>query len=369
MQIAPFKIKRLDAFPLRIPFHDFVVGPRITPQAWRDFEIVLVRIEADDGTVGWGECFAYSCQTAVLAAVRDMVFPLLIGREVSDITKLNHELQVRLHIFGRYGITMFAISGVDIALWDLAARQAGQPLAAFIGKPRRARIPAYASLVRYADPQQTAAIAKQAASQHYRYIKLHEIAFEPIEAARRAIGPEIGLMTDVNCSWSLAEAQTMLRWLKPLDMVWVEEPIFPPEDYDALRSLAGFGVPLSAGENACTAVEFARLCSAVTYPQPSVIKIGGITEFLKVAADAAARGKTLMPHSPYFGPGYWATLQLSALLGEPSLFEFMYCTPDAWLDPAIPMPENGSIAVPQTPGLGFAPDAHVMQAFSARTGG
>ena len=85
MQITPFRIARLDAFALRIPFHDFVVGPRPSPQGWREFDMVLVRVETDDGVVGWGECFAYSCLRATLAAVQDMAFPLLLGREVTDI--------------------------------------------------------------------------------------------------------------------------------------------------------------------------------------------------------------------------------------------------------------------------------------------
>ena len=366
MTITPFKLARLDAYPLRIPFGDFVVGPRATPRGWRDFEIVLVRLETTEGVVGWGECFAYSCQRAALAAVEDMVFPLLAGREIADIAAVNQELQFRLHIFGRYGITMFAISAVDIALWDIAAQRAGKPLADFLGEVKRRTIPAYASLVRYAEPALTAAIASRAAAENYRHIKLHEIAFEPIAAARQAIGPSIGLMTDVNCSWSLSEAEAMLQRLQPLAMHWVEEPIFPPEDYGTLATLARFGIPLSAGENACTSVEFARLCDSLTYPQPSVIKLGGISEFLKVIALAAARGQAIMPHSPYFGPGYWATLHLSALLGEASLFEFMYCAPDAWLDPAVPLPEGGSIPLPRRPGLGFTPDEQVLRKFALR---
>ncbi len=153
-------------------------------------------------------------------------------------------------------------------------------------------------------------------------------------------------MTDVNCSWSVAEAEAILPRLKELDLYWAEEPLFPPEDFAAIARLQRFGVALAAGENACTAVEFARLTEAVTFPQPSVTKVGGVSEFLKVAAVARASGKTLMPHSPYFGPGYQATLQLAALLPDPSLFEFLYVTTDAWLDPAMPLPRGGYLSLP-----------------------
>ena len=204
----------------------------------------------------------------------------------------------------------------------------------------------------------------RAIGEGYRHIKLHEVAYDPIAAGRRAIGPGVPLMTDVNCRWNLTQAEMTLQRLKELDMFWVEEPIFPPEDFRVLKALQDrFSIPISAGENACTSVEFERLTQAVTYPQPSVTKVGGVTEFLKVARYAAIVGKTPMPHSPYFGPGYWATLHLASLLPDPSLFEFMYVKTDAWLDPNIPLPRNGKMAPPPRAGLGFEPDQDTLKRF------
>src|SRR5437868_576928 len=182
-----FRIKTLDAIPLRIPFSDQVTGQRAQPQGWREFDMVLVRAETTDGVVGWGECFAYGCLKAVHAAATDMVFPLLRDREITDIAALNTELQFQLHIWGRYGITIFAISGVDIALWDIAAKLAGKPLVDVIGTRARSEVPVYASLVRYAEPRLIEDIAARAIDEGYRHIKLHEVAFDPIAAGRRAI--------------------------------------------------------------------------------------------------------------------------------------------------------------------------------------
>ena len=165
----------------------------------------------------------------------------------------------------------------------------------------------------------------------------------------------------MNCHWSVTEAEAILPRLKALNLFWVEEPVFPPEDYDSLQRLGRFGVPLSAGENACTAVEFARLIPALAYPQPSVTKLGGVSEFIKVAELAKAAGKTLMPHSPYFGPGYWATLQLAAHLEQVGLFEFLYVKPEAFLGRGIPLPRDGRITVPADPGIGFVPDETVLE--------
>jgi L-alanine-DL-glutamate epimerase-like enolase superfamily enzyme len=356
-------IKSVEAIALQMPFDDFHQGPRAAPRGWTHFETVLVRVESTDGSVGWGESFAYSCARAVHAAVTDMVAPLVVGRGVDDIPALNRMLQQRLHIQGRYGITVFAISGLDIALWDLAAKLAGKPLAEHLGGIHCAHLPAYASLVRYGEPGIVAAIAGRAVEEGYAAVKLHEPAFDCVAAGRSAVGASIDLMTDVNCAWSEAEAEAMISRLKPLDMAWVEEPVFPPDDYDALKRLSGLGVPLAAGENACTAMEFSRLTPAVAFPQPSVIKAGGVSEFLAIAALASAAGKTAMPHSPYFGPGYWATLQLAAHLPEAGLVEFLYTRPEAWIGEDIPLPHAGHIAVPQQPGIGFTPDAAVLDRY------
>lgn len=356
-------IKSLDTITLKVPFDDLYRGERGKARGWTAFDTVLLRIEDSAGTVGWGEAFAYSCAETVATAIREMLVPLVVGREVTDVAAFTLDLQKKLHIWGRYGITIFAISGLDIALWDLAAKQAGVSLAEHLGGRQRDSVPAYASLVRYGEPAPLEEILSRACDEGYADIKLHEPTLPCIEAAREAVGEKVRLTTDVNCAWSLEEAEAILPKLKDLDLFWVEEPVFPPEDYQTLTRLGGYGVPISAGENACTAVEFTRLIDAVAYPQPSVIKVGGVSEFLKVAHIAKAAGKTIMPHSPYFGPGYWATLQLCAHLPEAGMFEFLYVEADGWLGRDISLPKDGHITVPQGPGLGFEPDEAAIQKF------
>lgn len=357
------RIQSVETVTLKTPFDDLYRGPRHKPRGWTHFDTVLVKVTTKDGLVGWGEAFAYSCASAVRAAIIETVAPLVIGRCIDDIPALNLSLQKELHIWGRYGITIFALSGLDIALWDLAAKQDGKSLAEHLGGRRRDQVPAYASLVRYGAPQPISTIVRRAVAEGYGDIKLHETTYENIAAGREAAGTDIRLTTDVNCSWTVPEAEAILPRLRALGLFWIEEPVFPPEDYDSLQRLGRFGVPLSAGENACTAVEFARLIPALAYPQPSVTKVGGISEFLKVAALAKAAGKTLMPHSPYFGPGYWTTLQLAAYLDQVGLFEYLYVKPDAFMGHDIPLPVNGQIAIPASPGLGFVPDDAVLERY------
>lgn len=336
------------------------------PTKWTHLDIALLRLETTDGLVGWGDGFAYACRTATVAAIRDMVLPLVVDQEIDDIAAFNRSLQQRLHLQGRYGITMFAISAVDIALWDIAAKQKGVSLAELLGGRRRTELPAYASLVRYGDPSAVNAFAEKAVGEGYETVKLHEIELAAIKAGRDGVGQQIRLVTDVNCNWSIDQAEELMPAMQRLGLYWVEEPVFPPDDAKRLGDLERrHGVPIASGENACTAVEFARTVPEIAFVQPSVTKVGGVTEFLAICDLAEAHGKSVMPHAPYFGPGYWATAQLMATRPVAELFEFLYIDPEAWLDPQIPLPKNGILTVPDCPGLGFEPDPELLKRYAA----
>ena len=359
------KIKSIDTIQLRIPFEDGGSGLGMTPQRWNAFDMVLVRVETESGLVGWGEAFAYFCRRSVASLIEDLVAPALIGRDASDPAALNDEMQRRFALFGRYGITVFGISGVDIALWDLKAKAEGVSLARLLtgGARLREEVTSYASLVRYGRADLVAKFSEQAAREGYPMIKLHEVTMPEIRAGRGAIDPAVQFTVDVNCSWSEAYAASVLPELKALDTLWLEEPIFPPEDWDAMKRLGTFGVPISAGENACTSVEFAHLAQAVTYPQPSVTKVGGITEFLRVAEIAKQQNRTLMAHSPYFGPGYFATLQLAAAVDPCGMFEYLWVQPQAWTASDQPLPKAGATPIPDRPGIGYEPNFAVLEQF------
>src|SRR5690606_8940890 len=144
-----------------------------------------------------------------------------------------------------------------------------------------------------------------------------------------------------------------------------EEPIWPPEDFATLGRLEReFGMALAAGENASTAFQFKHLIPEITFIQPSVTKVGGILEFIQVAEATKAAGKQLMPHCPYSGPGWWASLQLAALLPEIGMLEFLFINPAGWVGIDSPVPKNGMVAIPDAPGLGFAPDPKTLDRFT-----
>ena len=365
------KIAKVESVPLVIPFSRGVTL-KDDPGAlnWDNLDFCLVRVETDTGLVGWGDAFAYQCREAVAAAVDHMVAPKAVGRDARDIAGLMHQLQKELHLFGRYGITMFALSGLDIALWDIAAKEAGLPLYRLLGGAGTREVEAYASLFRYVDPDIVAERTSHAVDAGYTYVKLHEITVDAVAAAREAGGEGMPLMVDVNCPWTPEEARHMAMAMDLFDLHWLEEPIFPPDDHAALATLRRqTGVPLAAGENICTAVQFEQMMAAgaVDYAQPSVTKVGGITEFRKIGALAEARGVQIMPHSPYFGPGFLATLHLAQALPNPGLLERIYLFPEAELYPGAYDPQDGVFGAPGGPGLGIEPEPDVIRDFRAPT--
>ena len=363
------KIARIDSQSVKVPF-TFGGNPTgYGGRNWTTNNILLVRVETDTGLIGWGEAFCYGCTDAVRAALDHMIAPIAIGRDAGDIGRLSRDLQQMLHLFGRYGITTFALSGLDIALWDIAGKAANLPLHRLLGGAGRDSLPAYASLLKYRDPERVAARVKQALEQGYNHIKLHETEEPEVRAARLAAGDSVAIMVDTNCPWTPEEARHMALKLRQYDLFWLEEPIFPPEDFAAIAKLrAGTGVAMAAGENNCTSFQFREMfaAGAVDYAQPSVTKVGGVTEFQKVAVLADAAGVTLMPHSPYFGPGFLATLQLMAARGQPGgMIERYYMDLEASLYGELVTPVKGRFVVPTGPGLGCDPDPDVIKTYGA----
>jgi len=355
------KIAKVEAVPLVIPYS---FGGQTHHISKLDF--CLVRVETDTGLVGWGDAFAYNCRSAVAAAVSDMIAPRVVGQDATDIAGLGMMLQKQLHIFGRFGIQAYALSGLDIALWDIAAKAAGAPLHQLLGGAKRKSIPCYASLLRYGEPELVTKYCERALGEGYAAIKLHEVADAAIAAGRRAVPDALPLMLDVNCEWGPDAAVEAAKRFRPHRLQWLEEPAFPPEDYEALRAAGEAGaMPIAAGENLCFETQFQALfdAGAVTYAQPSVIKVGGITEFLKVVTLAEKYRVRIAPHSPYFGPGALATLHLLASRVPEARFEHFYLWAEATLYPGLF--EKSHLTVPDEPGLGRDPDPEVLRRYRA----
>jgi L-alanine-DL-glutamate epimerase-like enolase superfamily enzyme len=323
----------------------------------RDIETLLVRVETDDGLHGWGEGFGFSLAATTRDAVERLVAPACLGQDARDIAGIGAMLARRFHNFGRNGPVGFAISAIDIALWDIRARAAGLPLHALLGGAARARVPAYASLLRYGNPADVARNVTEAVRRGYRRIKLHEVDLACIRAARDAAPAEVPLMLDINCAFEdEAAALRFCRAVAGLNIAWVEEPVWPPEDFGAMARLrAGAGCRISAGENLGGPVDFARLfqAGAVDVAQPSVTKHGGVSAMLEVARLARQAGVALVPHCPYFGPGLLASLHLLAAAEDDAPIEIYFA--DLATPPYPLVVRDGFVEVPRAPGLGHDP--------------
>src|SRR5579871_126138 len=363
------KITDVRAHHIRIPYDAGPASFRQGASAISALDMVVVEVTTDGGLTGWGDAFAYVCPRTTCSAVTEMIAPQARGQEVPEpdkIPALMEQIQRNLHLFGRYGITMFAISGLDIALWDLAAKIKGVPLHQLIGGARRSKIPASASLLRIGKPDAIAGECENALRQGYGAIKLHEITLPPVFAARKAIGSSTPLMVDMNCPLDGPAAIAFAKDCREAHPMFLEEPVWPPEDFATLAEVRSKGgLDIAAGENACTVYQFRQMmeAGAVSHAQPSVIKVGGITEFLKVAAAADELGVKIIPHSPYFGPGYLATLQLLSMRDDGYIEVFFMKRAACLWRGRVDADASGHIDVPQGVGLGFEPDPAVMEQY------
>jgi D-galactarolactone cycloisomerase len=359
------KITRVETIVLNLPMIiDGAAVPSLGGRPRTSIDTLLVRVETDGGITGWGEAFGHRIFPATRAAIDTMLGPLYVGRDPAHVLALHDEMERMFHGVGRSGPPIYALSGIDIALWDIAGKAAGLPLYRLLGGSPRASLPAYASLLRYGTAPAVGRYTAEALERGYRHIKLHEITVPEVKAARDVAGPGVPIMVDTNCPWTVVEAIDMARRLAPFDVKWLEEPVWPPENLAGLAEVrARGGIPTAAGENYGTVWEFRRACEAgaIDYAQPSVTKIGGVTEMRRVMTVAETFGVQVVPHSAYFGPGLLASIHCVAAMPVESLVERFYCDfAENPLGEAI-HPKEGRIAVPQGPGLGVDPDPRLLQ--------
>lgn len=328
-------------------------------------ETLLVKVTSDNGLVGWGEAFGHLANPVTEQALCSLVAPFFLQQPLPDsepaIASFMQNAERALHAFGRSGPVRYALSALDIALWDLLGQQRQQPLWQLLGATRR-QVERYASLVSYAnDPEEVATQVRRAHQQGFRTLKLHETAVSAIAAARAALPANVQLMVDVNCPWTRAQASQHADELRSLDLGWLEEPIWPPDDFDGLSQLRRIGVPLAAGENVDGDFGFVNLLEsgAVDVVQPSVSKVGGITAALHVFDLAQQYRVRVVPHCFYYGAGMLATAHLVARLPDSVKMEIPWIDFEADLYPDLPRDVNFTLS--DRPGLGYQPDEQVLR--------
>ena len=297
------KIENIQVDQYRIPLP--VVLSDSTHGDMSAFELITVRVRDADGAEGVGYTYTVGRGgSAIRALIADDLTPLLMGHD-ADLVEENWRLMWwASHYVGRGGLTVHAISAIDIALWDLKARRAKLPLWRLLGGADN-KVKAYAGGIDLLFPLDQ--LLKQTADnlgRGFRAIKMkvgrdnmsEDIA--RVGEMRKFLGDGFALMVDANMRWGVDQAIRAARKLRDFDLVWLEEPTIPDDFAGHARILQEGGVPLATGENLHSLHEFDHLISAggVTYPEPDVSNCGGITVWMKVAALAAARNLQVTSH-------------------------------------------------------------------------
>ncbi|AYG62958.1 mandelate racemase/muconate lactonizing enzyme family protein [Rhizobium jaguaris] len=331
----------------------------------------LVEIVCDDGTIGWGECLGPAGPNA---AVVKAYAPRLLGRDPRDTEVIWLELYNLLRDQGQRGLTVTALSGIDIALWDIKGKHHGISVSRLLGGRFREDVKAYATgSFRKDGVDPVSDIAAETAAyvaQGFHAVKI-KIGFDVdqdiavIRAVREAIGPSIRLMIDANHGYDALEACTVGEAVAEYGVDWFEEPVIP-EQLSAYRAVrAGQPIPVAGGEtwHGRFGMREPLETRAVDIIQPDICGTGGFSEMRRIADMAAIHGVRLVPHVWGTGVAIAASLQFIAALppdpprrnGRPPILEFDR-THNPFRQAVLTKPlehVNGVVAIPDGPGLGI----------------
>jgi galactonate dehydratase len=332
---------------------------------------VLVKVTASDGTVGWGETYGIVAPEAVVAILRDVMIPVLAGRDPSDPPAIYDELYDLMRVRGASGgFYGDALAAIDIALWDVAARRAGVPLAALLGGARTQRIPAYVSGLPRATLDDRVALAKDWVAAGFPAVKYAAVVSREgvaaeMHALRTALGPAVDLMVDLHWKYTADEALAVAASLAPARPYFIEAPCAPEDVAGLARVCAAAGLPVAAGEE-WRNVHEARLRlerASLAYVQPEMGHTG-VSQFLAIARLAAAQGAAVVPHAT-IGVGVFmaASLHASSVLADCPYHEYQHSVFDRnlrFVDTAMAC-AAGHYTVPAGPGLGTVPRDDLWQ--------
>ncbi len=367
------RIARIDVHPLRATL------PKVQRTSQGDYpaiEIVVVEVETEDGTIGFGEGLCRRGAAGYARFTEDALVPRLIGRDAGDRRALWKAMRASLS--GRPGGQVVeAIATVDIALWDIAGKQTGQPIHRLLGGMGRKEVAAYASSINWLDDATVEAEVAAVLKAGFREIKVklgHPLrdAVARAKLVRRLAGDEIALYVDANWAYDVDDAMIVGRALADLGYGFFEEPI-APHDREGYRRLAQhLPIRLAAGESDFVAGEALIMLQdrSLGLIQPDVTRSGGITETWRIAELAASFNTAYAPHVGWSGAiCVAASLQLAAAAESFRTFECMvYENPlrDAFTRPLVGEGSQlveGKLAIPQGPGLGIEIDREALARF------
>ncbi len=386
------KIARIESYALRVPLGSETFHSSQAPFPERTS--CLVRLETDDGLVGWGEGGQWGPPEPVAAMIDRVLAPRLLGTDPLKIAVLWEQLYAYVRDWSRTGTGLEALSAIDIALWDIAGKALGQPVSTLLGGAHRGRLVAYATgcyyrggRERWADTRALANEARGYLETGFRALKMKIGLLSPaqdlarVRAVRDALGPDVPLMVDANHAYTPHVAIAIGRGLQEAGVYWFEEPVVPEDLAGYAQVATALDLAVAGGECEYARYGFRDLFvqRCVDIAQPDVCCVGGLTEARNIAALASAFGVQVIPHVWGSGVAIAAALHFAATLpaspatanplaphNEPVL-EFD-CNPNPLRDELLADPmrlgSDGTVAVPTAPGLGVTVVEEVLRAYT-----
>lgn len=358
------KVSTMKSIALSVPLDRPFRGGRQMPR--ENINPVIVQLTTDDGLEAFGITFAWNDrQVKSLKACIDDLGEIIIGQDVFRGAEAWQKLFNSTGHMGHSGYGIYAVAAFDCALWVLRAKAFGKPLAHLLGGFRH-RVPAYASYLLFRNwtidelQKDAAALVKQG----FKFMKMNmgdkplKVEIERLKAVREVVGDDIGIMVDANWAWSVSEAVKIGRHLEEYDVYWLEDPL-ASDDPDQLAQVAdALDLPIADGETFCTKHDFRRLIEsgAGDIFLVDLQRVGGITEWMKIAAMAEAWNLPVTSHLFHD-----FSMHLVAAVPNGLMVEYMPWYDKIYQEP--PHVKDGFMEIPDTPGLGLELDPQALKKY------
>ena len=335
--------------PLPVPLSDATHG------LMEDFELITVKVTTDNGHEGVGYTYTPGTGgTAIYSAIKDVLGPLVVGLDSRRIEAVWNKMWWGIHYAGRSGISSFAISAIDIALWDLKARSVNEPLWRLLGgcNPEvdvyKGGIDLDFTLDQLCDQINDVIEEGHHATKIKAGRKRLSEDIERIKTVREMLGPDRRLMVDANMKWSVDEAIRAARALVQYDLYWLEEPTIPEDVAGMAQIFQEGGIPIAAGENLHSLCEFNQLIGsrAALFPEIDIANVGGVSTWLKIAHIAEANNLNVTSHGVHD-----LSVHLLAAVPNASYLEIHGFGLERFTEEALEI-KNGVALAPDRPGHG-----------------
>jgi L-alanine-DL-glutamate epimerase-like enolase superfamily enzyme len=367
------RITKVEAIHLRLP--------DVNERCDGSQETLVVKVHTDSGITGVGEVDSSShVARAIIEAplshkiARGLAL-CVVGQDPFEIDRLIHRMYEGSIFYGRQGAAIQAMSGIEIALWDIVGKATGQPVYKLLGGGFKKKFRAYASILFGDTPEQTERIGKQLVDQGYRAVKF---GWGPIgeseasdlahaRAARRGLGDGVELMIDAGLCWDTATAIRRARQFEEFQPTWLEEPLHPDNLAGYARLSAQSPIRIAAGEEICDIAEFQRMMDigGIDVVQVDVTRVGGLARSKRIGIDSAERHRLCVNHSYKTGINLAASLHFLAAVPNSHYLE--YCVEQGALRQSLTKQRfpvlDGDIIVPEAPGLGIDVDESVLDRY------